>query len=149
MAAAACGPGAPTTPTPKAASAATPSAPASASGPASPPPIAVTVKDFSIAMERSTVESGFETFVITNKGPSIHEFVLFLTDLAADKLPVENGQVNEESTGLELEGDAEDIQPGPITSILTANLPPGHYAVICNVRGHYLAGMHTDLTVTG
>lgn len=149
FAAAACGPNAPTAPTPIAASATTPSAPVSASAPPSPPPVAVTVKDFSIAMERSTVGSGFVTFVITNEGPSTHEFVLFLTDMAADKLPLENGEVNEESSDLELEGEAEGIVPGPTTSILRPNLPPGHYAVICNVPGHYLAGMHTELTVTG
>jgi hypothetical protein len=151
FAVAACG-GSPkrtSTPTPTGALTTTPSAPAPASGPASPPPIAVTEKDFSIALERSSASSGFVTFVITNMGPSKHEFKLFLTDLAPDELPIEGGEVNEESAHLDLEGEAEDIVPGPTTSILTVNLPPGHYAVICNRPGHYLAGMRTELTITG
>ncbi|MEA2312683.1 MAG: hypothetical protein QOE28_2651, partial [Solirubrobacteraceae bacterium] len=30
---------------------------------------------------------------------------------------------------------------------LTLNLKPGHYALICNLPGHYTAGMYADLTV--
>ncbi len=33
------------------------------------------------------------------------------------------------------------------TKKLTLDLKPGHYAIICNLPGHYLGGMYTDLTV--
>jgi uncharacterized cupredoxin-like copper-binding protein len=26
-------------------------------------------------------------------------------------------------------------------------LPPGHYVLYCNMEGHYLAGMHAEVTV--
>jgi uncharacterized cupredoxin-like copper-binding protein len=32
--------------------------------------------------------------------------------------------------------------------MLVLNLRKGHYAVICNDPGHYMAGMHRDLTVS-
>ena len=33
------------------------------------------------------------------------------------------------------------------TKRLTLNLKPGHYALLCNLPGHYKAGMFTDFTV--
>ena len=39
-----------------------------------------------------------------------------------------------------------DLAPGASKTI-TLNLTPGHYALICNMPGHYLAGQRTDLTV--
>jgi uncharacterized cupredoxin-like copper-binding protein len=28
------------------------------------------------------------------------------------------------------------------------DMKPGHYALVCNLSGHYAAGMHVDLWVT-
>jgi uncharacterized cupredoxin-like copper-binding protein len=33
------------------------------------------------------------------------------------------------------------------TKALSLTLKPGHYAIICNLPGHYAGGMYTDLTV--
>jgi uncharacterized cupredoxin-like copper-binding protein len=30
---------------------------------------------------------------------------------------------------------------------LTVDLDPGNYVVICNIPGHYAAGMHAELTI--
>jgi uncharacterized cupredoxin-like copper-binding protein len=27
------------------------------------------------------------------------------------------------------------------------SLKPGHYSLVCNLPGHYMAGMHADFTV--
>jgi uncharacterized cupredoxin-like copper-binding protein len=32
--------------------------------------------------------------------------------------------------------------------MLTLDLPEGHYAVVCNLKGHYASGMHEDFWVT-
>jgi uncharacterized cupredoxin-like copper-binding protein len=32
--------------------------------------------------------------------------------------------------------------------VLTIDLPQGHYAVVCNLPGHYAAGMHQDFWAT-
>jgi uncharacterized cupredoxin-like copper-binding protein len=34
------------------------------------------------------------------------------------------------------------------TGWTTTTLPPGHYELICNIAGHYGAGMYTELDVT-
>jgi uncharacterized cupredoxin-like copper-binding protein len=107
--------------------------------------IVTTEKDFAIGLEESSTPAGSVTFDITNDGPSTHEFVVFKTDLAQDALPVDGSTVSEDT--LDLVDEAEDIAPGVGTS-LTVDLEPGAYVVICNVEGHYKAGMHAALTVT-
>jgi uncharacterized cupredoxin-like copper-binding protein len=107
--------------------------------------IVTTEKDFGIALEETSTPAGSVTFDITNDGPSAHELVVFKTDLAADALPVDGSTVTEGS--LDLVDEVEDIAPGVGTS-LTVDLEPGSYVVICNIEGHYRAGMHAALTVT-
>src|SRR3954462_15557136 len=106
-----------------------------------------TEKDFAIGLDKSSTTSGGVTFAITNQGPSTHEFVVFKTDLPADKLPVKNGAVNEDSKQLDHIDEQEDIAPGS-TSNLSVTLDPGSYVVICNLPGHYLQGMYAPLTVS-
>ena len=43
-------------------------------------------------------------------------------------------------------GEIGDLQPGE-TKTLSLNLKAGHYALICNLPGHYKLGQHADLTV--
>jgi uncharacterized cupredoxin-like copper-binding protein len=38
------------------------------------------------------------------------------------------------------------MKPGAAKT-LALNLAPGHYALVCNLPGHYKAGMYADLTV--
>ena len=107
--------------------------------------VQATVKDFGISLAPTTVTSGEVTFAITNEGPSVHEFVVVKTDLAADALPVEGQEVTEDA--LDAIGEAEDIQSGA-TSNLSLNLDPGSYVAICNIAEHYGLGMRVSLTVS-
>src|SRR6266508_7050837 len=68
--------------------------------------IKATLSDFKIDLGSSTAKSGEVTFKIKNDGPSVHELVVFKTDLAPDQLPTkedENGIVivDEEGQGVE------------------------------------------------
>jgi uncharacterized cupredoxin-like copper-binding protein len=107
--------------------------------------IVTTERDFAIALEETSTPAGSVTFDLTNDGPSTHEFAVIRTDLAADALPVSGPTVTE--AGLDLVDEVEDIAPGVGTS-LTVDLQPGAYVVICNVEGHYGAGMRASLAVT-
>jgi uncharacterized cupredoxin-like copper-binding protein len=42
-------------------------------------------------------------------------------------------------------GETGDLKPGRTKSV-SLKLPAGHYALICNLPGHYLAGQHADFT---
>ena len=95
-----------------------------------------------------TAPAGPVTFHIKNGGTTLHEFVVVRTDLSAGKLPVASSapEVDEDSEDLTSVDEVENIAAGS-TADLKVDLPAGHYVVICNVPGHYSAGMHTDFTV--
>lgn len=105
-----------------------------------------TVDDFSIALDQSSASSGEITFAITNDGPSVHEFVVLKTDLAADQLPVIGNEVTEDDPALANEGEAEDIAAAGTASV-ALQLEPGNYVVICNIVGHYGQGMRATFTI--
>ncbi len=96
----------------------------------------------------ATAAGGKVTFAIRNAGTTVHEFVVFRTDLGSDKLPMasDEPEVDEEGEGIEAVDEVEDIAPGASQS-LTVDLAPGHYVAICNVAGHYATGMWTLITV--
>ncbi len=113
-----------------------------------PDEVAVTLKDFSLTPDKTTVPAGEVTFDIKNQGPSQHEFVVVRTDLAAAKLPYDESKfaVNEDSEQLTKVDEKEAISKGDTTQ-LKVNLPPGHYVLFCNIPTHYSQGMRADFTV--
>lgn len=87
-------------------------------------------------------KAGSVTFKVKNAGLTIHELIVLKTPTAAAKLKLSNGQAIETGNVAE----TGDIATGATKSI-TVTLPKGHYALICNIPGHYLGGMRKDFTV--
>jgi uncharacterized cupredoxin-like copper-binding protein len=83
---------------------------------------------------------------VRNEGPSTHEFVVVRTDLNPSSLPQENGVVSEETPGVEVVDEIEDIEAGQ-NKQLSVDLAAGDYVLLCNVSGHYQLGMFTEFTV--
>ncbi len=71
-----------------------------------------------------------------------HEFVVLATPTLAAKLPMSGGRASEKGSV----GEIGEFAAG-LTKKLTVTLKPGHYALICNVAGHYTGGQHADFTV--
>jgi uncharacterized cupredoxin-like copper-binding protein len=117
-----------------------------ATAPAAPAPLGHAVKasltEMKIADSVDTVAAGKVKFTVTNNGAETHEYVVLDTPTPAAKLPVSGGRASEAGNV----GETGDLPPGQ-TKTFTLNLKPGHYAIICNLPGHFLAGMYTDLTV--
>ena len=132
-----------TTPAPSVATTAAPAPSGSGAGAA----IAATEQDFKISLNPTTGAAGDTTFDVTNNGPSTHEFVVFKTDLAPESLPIKDGIVDEKGKGVTQLGVVADIAPGE-TKDLSLQLEPGSYVAICNLPGHYQAGMHAGFTVS-
>jgi len=101
--------------------------------------------DMAIAPADSTAAAGDVTFDITNDGKQVHEIVVIKTDKkAADLGPADaEGKVSETGS----QGETGDVEAGT-SKTLTLKLDKGHYALICNIPGHYAAGMYADLTVS-
>jgi uncharacterized cupredoxin-like copper-binding protein len=108
--------------------------------------VQVTLTNSAIELSPTTTPAGETTLVATNDGTQTHEFELFSVDGDADPsaLPIQDNVAN--TDGLALVDEVEDMSPG-FEADLTESLDPGTYAVICNLPGHYAAGMHATLTV--
>jgi uncharacterized cupredoxin-like copper-binding protein len=113
--------------------AATAAAPAHAS--------AVTLSEFNVAPKPAAVASGGVTFNVSNAGKVEHEFVVLKTSKPASDLL--NGGRADEAGNV---GEIGSVKPGQ-TKALKLKLAAGHYALICNLPGHYAAGQYADLTV--
>lgn len=108
--------------------------------------VGVTLADYSVTLDSTSLSAGDVTFNVTNDAGQVHEFVVVKTDLAEDALPLVEGDVDEESTEISPVDEIEDIEPGTSPS-LAVTLEAGSYVALCNLPGHYGQGMHASFTV--
>jgi len=109
----------------------------------------------SITARPGAVPAGQVSFVVTNTGSLTHELVV---------LPLDPGsQIGERAVGTDNKVDesaslgeaSKSCGPGAgegisarSTGWVTLDLPAGRYELVCNIAGHYQAGMSSLLTVT-
>jgi uncharacterized cupredoxin-like copper-binding protein len=103
-----------------------------------------------ITLSGNTATTGEVSFVVTNEGGQTHEFVVIQTDTAASAFEIasfegETGRIDEDAAGVNV-GETGDMEPGT-TMTLKITMTAGHYAVLCNLPGHYGMGMHQDFQV--
>lgn len=94
--------------------------------------------------------SGSVRFVVKNNGTQPHELVVMESALAAESLPVTAGVGGSEVTvaaDATVAGKTLPIEPGESVEIV-ADLAGGAHVLICNIAGHYEAGMFRGFTVT-
>jgi uncharacterized cupredoxin-like copper-binding protein len=113
--------------------------PAAASQPAGS--IGVTLNEFTVTPIPATAKAGSVTFSIRNAGNIKHEFVVIKTPKPAANL-LKGGEADETGNV----GEVGDVPSGS-SKTLRLKLAAGHYALICNLPGHYLSGQHADFTV--
>src|SRR4051794_16036450 len=102
----------------------------------------VALKEFKVVPTATTLAAGKIIFKVHNIGNVTHEFVVLKTKFPAAHLPLYKGRADEAGNV----GETGDLKAGASKS-LSLILAPGHYALICNLPGHYLSGQHVDLTV--
>lgn len=107
--------------------------------------VATTITDSSLTLSPASTSTGETIFEVSNSGGQIHELEVFKGDVAHDALPVEGNVAK--TDGLELVDEIEDIAPST-TAELTLDLEPGSYVIVCNLAGHYEAGLHSGFTVS-
>ena len=83
---------------------------------------------------------GKVTFVVRNAGKLNHEFVVLRTNKAAGQLAKLGAKEAPETGAM---GEIEEIAPGT-TERLVLKLARGHYALICNLTGHWNNGQFVD-----
>ncbi len=95
----------------------------------------------------STVDAGDVAFEVENASKEmIHEMVIVPAPAAGKDLPYDQafGRFDEDAAGHL--GEVSELEPGQ-SGALRLNLKPGTYLLICNIPGHYMAGMWAALTV--
>ncbi len=97
--------------------------------------------EYELTPNPAETAAGSVAFRVVNGGKIEHEMVVIATDkgaanLGADGEADETGAVGELTLATGESGD------------LTLDLPAGKYALVCNLPGHYAAGMFSDFTVT-
>jgi uncharacterized cupredoxin-like copper-binding protein len=100
--------------------------------------------EYFIKLDKSSVPSGTVRFDISNDGKIKHEFVVLKTNIAPGKLPLKNGEANEEIA--ESPGEVPGIASGK-KKTLDVVMKPGKYVLLCNLPGHYKAGQYTGISV--
>ncbi len=98
--------------------------------------------EYALTPDPAETPAGTVTFAAANDGKLEHEMVVIKTDKGAANLGTDNGEADETGAVDEITlaaGDSGD---------LTVDLEAGKYALVCNLPGHYAAGMFADFTVT-
>ena len=122
------------------------------SGPAPTPvegaeQVAVSLGEFEVIPEPSSIADGPVTFQISNDGTIVHNLRVIATDLPPDGLPLDASgfQVDEEQ--VDVVSSSANFGAGEAGTAI-ANLAPGSYVLICNIPTHYEAGMWVAFEVT-
>lgn len=105
------------------------------------PVVAVQVDAFSVFPATQGAPKGKVKFIVTNTGTFKHEFVVLKTAKPAGNL-LKGNEADEAGNVGEIGGI-----PAGQAKTLTLTLKKGHYALICNLPGHYAAGQFADFYV--
>ena len=99
-------------------------------------------------LSRKSAPAGMVTFNVMNSSKdTVHEMIVMYLQDPSKPLPYIDAEnrVDEDKAGDK--GEVSELDPGKSGS-LTVPLQPGKYLLICNVPGHYAAGMWTEFEVT-
>ena len=101
-----------------------------------------------VRINQPSVKAGAVRFDVTNWSRGmLHEMLVVAVDNLQAPLPYDYAQAKVAEDQVKVLGDTGDLRPGE-SYTLDVTLTPGSYLLICNVPGHFAAGMVSPLTVT-
>jgi uncharacterized cupredoxin-like copper-binding protein len=102
----------------------------------------------SVRVDKTSVKAGQVTFDVTNWSRSVvHEVLMVAVDSPDAPLPYDYSKQTVVEDQIKSLGETEELKPNASKSI-ELTLSPGNYLLLCNVPGHYAAGMAVPFTVT-
>jgi uncharacterized cupredoxin-like copper-binding protein len=108
--------------------------------------IEVKMKDFAFVPMDAKGPAGIDEVVTPNIGEVEHELQLYKTDIDPGSLTVDTAD-NKADTASLGERLFETFAEAGETDSAIADLESGNYAMICNIAGHYAAGMWGSMTI--
>ena len=108
--------------------------------------VRITERDFHISAPQ-VMPAGNVVISAHNMGPDAHELILIRRSRPSLPLRPDGVTVDEEALGAQIVGAVEPYEPGA-TEDLHVHLGPGRYVFICNMSGHFMGGMHTEVLVS-
>jgi uncharacterized cupredoxin-like copper-binding protein len=109
--------------------------------------VAVSLTEFDVSPEQPSVVDGLVNFQVSNDGVILHDFRVIASDLAVDALPMDASGLQVDEGQLDVVGSTQLLEAGT-SELVSVELPPGNYILICNVATHYQAGMRIGFEVT-
>jgi uncharacterized cupredoxin-like copper-binding protein len=101
-----------------------------------------------ITLDPSMVKAGPVVFDVRNEAVSEeHEMVVVKLKSADQQIPFSRKKDKVDERNLTRMGEVEDLKPGADGKI-KVTLKPGTYLLLCNIKGHYSAGMRAKLEAT-
>ena len=105
------------------------------------------VSEWKVNVSSRSADEGDVIFSIANYGSIPHEFLVVKTDFEPGKIPLTSeDRFSENGEGVDV---VDEIAEWPVNTagVLKVNLKPGNYQLLCNIAGHYKAGMYTAFRV--
>ncbi len=117
---------------------------AASCGPGAAPDVSVELTDTTVTLDRTEIAAGHRVIAIRNRGTTVHELEVLRTDAPPDALPYDprSAQVS----ARDVVAERENIPVGA-TKRLSVDLTAGSYVLLCDLPGHYAAGMRGGLAV--
>jgi uncharacterized cupredoxin-like copper-binding protein len=101
----------------------------------------------SIRADKTSAKAGAVTFNVTNWSRSVvHEMLVLAVDSPDAPLPYDFSKQIIPEDQVKALGETNELQPNASKSI-ELTLAPGNYLLLCNVPGHFAAGMVLAFTV--
>lgn len=100
-----------------------------------------------IRTDQGSVKTGAVSFDVTSWSRSlIHEMLVVAVESPTAPLPYSYNDAKVVEDQIKVLGDVADLAPNA-SKTFEVTLAPGSYLLVCNVPGHYAAGMVAALTV--
>jgi uncharacterized cupredoxin-like copper-binding protein len=101
----------------------------------------------SIRSDQSSIKAGTVSFDVTNWSRSfVHDVLIIAVDNPNAALPYNYAEAKVAEDQVKVLGELAELQPNALGTVDVA-LTPGSYLLICNIAGHYAAGMVSQLQV--
>jgi uncharacterized cupredoxin-like copper-binding protein len=108
----------------------------------------VALREYNVSVAPPTLAPGNHDFTIANDGRTEHELLVFHTTIDPAAFPIgADGDVNEDAPGMNKVSDGDNIAPGGTQKRSIDLSQPGTYVFVCNLPGHFKAGMSQVVTV--